>query len=86
MIRYKRGELVSFAMNALGMRDSRELQTLEERSSQWARLKGLLKGLKVIQKEPNLGRLRTIESIIPDAGEFAFTLREGGDVTVKVVC
>lgn len=82
--RYRRGELIAFSLNALNMRNVRELEGLKENSVPWSRLKGLLKHLQVIQAEPKPGRLRTIKSIIPNAGLFAFKMKDGSEVTVEV--
>ncbi|KAH8117266.1 Piwi-domain-containing protein [Phellopilus nigrolimitatus] len=80
-VMYQRGPLPDFLLSFFHLKDERQLSGLDEGHPQWTRVKSVLKGLKV--KQAHSGRLRTIRSIVSNAGGYTFTLKNGDPTTVS---
>ncbi|KAL5511713.1 hypothetical protein ACEPAH_4931 [Sanghuangporus vaninii] len=78
---YQRGPLIDFIFAYFSIQDVRDLYDMDENSRYWDRLRGILKGKKVITGPK--GRLRTIRTIVPRAGTVEFG-QNGQNTTVEL--
>lgn len=76
-------DLISTSLALLGQPVNNPLAL--ENPSILSRLRSLLKGIRVKQKTAGkTGRIRSIKELKEAAGNYAFTLNDGTDITVTV--
>ena len=79
--RYQRGPVLSFVIDYFGIRNLRDLSTITEQNPLFRQLRSVLKGLQVLLMHS--GRIRTIKSIVLNAGNVKF-ITDDGQTTVQV--
>ncbi|KAI5124360.1 hypothetical protein M0805_008966 [Coniferiporia weirii] len=75
------GPLINFVLTFFNIRNARVLTELSEGTELWSRMKMVLSGVQVTQRPDD--RLRTIKSLVLNAGSYEFNTKEGNVITVR---
>ena len=81
--RYQRGPVLSFVIDYFGIRNLRDLSTITEQNPLFRQLRSVLKGLQVLLMHS--GRIRTIKSIVLNAGNVKRAVLSGVSSRIRKV-